>query len=65
MFVLSDGSGFKRARNWNQRIRVNDLYKPIIHFKCLLGVYLFMNKHWLGLPDMKHVKQGAQPSLYL
>ena len=29
-------------------LRVNDLYKPIIHFKCLLGVYLFMNKHWLG-----------------
>ena len=30
-------------------LRVNDLYKPIIHFKCLLGVYLFMNKHLSNL----------------
>ena len=35
-------------RSWGSGLRVNDLYKPIIHFKCLLGVYLFMNKHWLG-----------------
>ena len=24
------------VNNWNQRIRVNDLYKPIVHSKCLL-----------------------------
>ena len=34
-------------RSWGSGLRVNDLYKPIIHFKCLLGVYLFMNKDWL------------------
>ena len=52
-------------RSWGSGLRVNDLYKPIIHFKCLLGVYLFMNKDWLWVTigRMSAYNRKPQPML--